>query len=153
MPFKKPVKNISTLMSQDHRNCDSNYEIIEKFLEQNNLAMAKNSFEIWRDKNLKHFLIEEEILFLETIKAIGGKIPPIMVMELEHLQIRNCFLEIENSLLAEDITKFYQLAETCMIMIQQHNFKEEQILYPIIDRAILATHEDVLSTVSKKLNE
>lgn len=153
MSVNRSVSNISTLMSQDHRDCDNAYEMIETFLEQKNFTMAKNAFVKWRDTNLKHFSIEEEILFLETIKAMGVKIPPIMVMEMEHVQIRNCFLEIEKSLQAEDITKFHQLAEACMIMIQQHNMKEEQILYPIIDRAILATQEDVLSTISKKLNE
>lgn len=146
-------KNISALMSQDHRDCDYAFENIENALEQKNFAVAKIAFEKWKNLNLKHFSIEEEILFPETIKTMGVKIPPIMVMEMEHMQIKNCFLEIEKSLTAEDTSKFHQLAETCMIMIQQHNMKEEQILYPIIDRAIATSAEDIPSNISKKLNE
>jgi iron-sulfur cluster repair protein YtfE (RIC family) len=31
---------------------------------------------------------------------------------------------------------FFGIGESMMIMLQQHNMKEEQMLYPMIDRAL-----------------
>ncbi len=35
-----------------------------------------------------------------------------------------------------DGPRFLDLSETLMVLIQQHNMKEEQILYPMADNAI-----------------
>ncbi len=72
-----------------------------------------------------------------------GKIPPIQVMLMEHQQIKGLFNDIESAIQNGDKNRAIGIIETCMIMIQQHNMKEEQILYPIIERS-LANSEDII---------
>jgi len=38
-------------------------------------------------------------------------------------------------------------AETLLITMQQHNYKEEQILYPIADRILAPTRDAVLAAM------
>lgn len=143
---------LSTIMTNDHQHCDTFLESVEKYVSEKNLPLAIEALTTWKEINFKHFSIEEEILFPETIKVMQVKIPPIMVMEMEHQQIRNLFLEIEKALSEGNTEQFHRLVDTCIIMIQQHNMKEEQILYPIIDRCIPATNAEIIKNVSLKLS-
>lgn len=145
------AKNISSQMAHDHRLCDHAYEAVEKYILEQNYTLAEKEFLQWKNLNLKHFSIEEEILFPQTVSGLGAKIPPIMVMEMEHIQIKKMFDEIEKTILTKDSKKFHELAETCLIMIQQHNMKEEQILYPIIDRATQNISDELQKILIEKL--
>ena len=44
---------------------------------------------------------------------------------------------------------FFGIGESMMIMLQQHNMKEEQMLYPMMDRAL----EDSAEGMIQKLRE
>lgn len=129
-------QQLSAIMTHDHRECDVKFEHIEEAVSNKDFAKAEQLFTQWKKVNLRHFDIEETILFPETVNAMGMKIPPIMVMEMEHQQIKNCINQMETALSSKNGDDFLGFADTCMIMIQQHNMKEEQILYPMIDNAL-----------------
>jgi len=129
-------QQLSAIMTHDHRECDVKFEHIEEAVSNKDFAKAEQLFNQWKKVNLRHFDIEETILFPETVNAMGMKIPPIMVMEMEHQQIKNCISQMEAALSQKNGDDFLGFADTCMIMIQQHNMKEEQILYPMIDNAL-----------------
>lgn len=142
---------LSQYMTHDHRKCDLNFGDIEDFVRNKNFHAAKELFAKWSAMNLEHFNVEEKILFPELEKAIGQQIPPVYVMLSEHMQIKALIQQLENALAKEDKESFLGNADTCMIMIQQHNMKEEQILYPMIDRALSNKTEQILAEVKNKL--
>lgn len=144
--------SISTIMSHDHRECDIKFEDIESLVQEKNFEKASELFTVWKNVNLRHFEIEETILFPETANKMGGKIPPIMVMEMEHIQIKKCIDDMANAMELKNSDSFMGLADTCLIMIQQHNMKEEQILYPIIDRSLIAQQQEYVMQINGKLN-
>ena len=59
---------------------------------------------------------------------------PTSVMRMEHGQMRGLFEDIEAALEAKDTSACAGLLETLLILMQQHNMKEEQMLYPMADR-------------------
>jgi iron-sulfur cluster repair protein YtfE (RIC family) len=65
-----------------------------------------------------HFRLEEEGLFPALDSAAPGAAGPTSVMRMEHQQ--ECL----------------GLMETLHLLIQQHNAKEEAILYPLADRTL-----------------
>lgn len=142
---------ISQYMTHDHRKCDLHFGEIEDLVRAKNFSAAKELFSQWATTNLAHFDAEEKILFPELEKAIGQQIPPVFVMLSEHMQIKSLIQQMENALIKEDKDNFLGNADTCMIMIQQHNMKEEQILYPMIDRALSSNREQIFSEVKTKL--
>ncbi len=146
------MTSISAVMTHDHRECDVKFEDIESCVQSASFDKALELFQTWKKVNLRHFDIEETILFPETANKMGGKIPPIMVMEMEHIQIKKCIDDMENAINQKNSDSFMGLADTCLIMIQQHNMKEEQILYPIIDRSLINEQSEFLNIVSEKLN-
>jgi hemerythrin-like domain-containing protein len=58
------------------------------------------------------------------------------MMRSEHEQIRALLFQMSDALTAQDGAQFLGLAETLMMLMQQHNMKEENILYPMMDQCI-----------------
>ena len=59
-----------------------------------------------------------------------------MVMRGEHEQMRALVSQANDALAVRDKGQFLGLAETLMMLTQQHNMKEENILYPMMDQCI-----------------
>jgi iron-sulfur cluster repair protein YtfE (RIC family) len=55
---------------------------------------------------------------------------------------------MDEAITARDADSFLGLAETLMILTQQHNMKEEQILYPMSDR-VLADPDTLIEQMKK----
>lgn len=78
---------------------------------------------------------EEELLF-PALEALNGPAGPTQVMRMEHGQMRALAAQAGAALAGRDAQEFFGLAETLLLMIQQHNMKEERILYPLLDRSL-----------------
>jgi len=50
----------------------------------------------------------------------------------------------QRALAAKDVDTFLGAAETLLILMQQHNAKEEQIVYPLSDQLLASRQEEVL---------
>ncbi|MCU7940892.1 MAG: hypothetical protein KZQ64_14615 [gamma proteobacterium symbiont of Bathyaustriella thionipta] len=48
----------------------------------------------------------------------------------------NSYVEINKAAARKEKEQFLALTETLMVTMQQHNMKEEQILYPMIDQSL-----------------
>ena len=63
---------------------------------------------------------------------------PTAVMRSEHAQIRELMEAAAAAIDARDADDFSGYAETLHIMTQQHNMKEENVLYPMCDQHLAA---------------
>jgi hypothetical protein len=73
------------------------------------------------------------ITFENRTGMTGG---PTQVMRYEHQQLRGLIDSMRSALHENRLEDFFGIGESMMIMLQQHNMKEEQMLYPMIDRAL-----------------
>jgi len=53
-------------------------------------------------------------------------------MRMEHQQMRALVQDLDNALAAKEKDEYLGLSETLMVMMQQHNMKEEMMLYPMM---------------------
>ena len=70
---------------------------------------------------------------------------PTMIMRAEHESIRETINTLQNALKNKDLDQFSGSAETLHIFIQQHNMKEEQILYPMSDQHLEGETDEIIS--------
>ena len=56
---------------------------------------------------------------------------PTQVMRMEHEQMRILAKELDEALCANRKEDYLGLSETMIVMMQQHNMKEESMLYPM----------------------
>ena len=72
---------------------------------------------------------------------------PTQVMRMEHEQMRNVLRQMDGALDSDDFDTALGAGETMLILMQQHNMKEEGMLYPMADSHISEISEDMLKTM------
>ncbi|WP_461829343.1 hemerythrin domain-containing protein [Aquifex sp.] len=126
--------NITQYLTEEHRKCDNIYAEVENAVVNEDWEKAEKLFKEFKDKTLLHFDKEEKILFPEFEERTGIVMGPTQVMRMEHEQARQILNQMEEALASRNKKEFLSLGESLMILIQQHNMKEEQILYPMSDQ-------------------
>lgn len=126
------MPTISEFMSTDHQRCDALFAEAEAAAP----AAAAQAFATFAEAMQHHLAMEEQVLFPAFEQATGNSMGPTRIMRMEHEQMRELFGQMGEALAAHDANTFAGLAETLLILMQQHNLKEEQILYPMSDRAL-----------------
>ncbi|WP_178030904.1 hemerythrin domain-containing protein [Pelagibaculum spongiae] len=128
--------SISELMSADHRRCDQLQASFEAAVEKNEIDKIVTIFDDFYAAVDRHFRMEEEVLFPEFESVTGMTRGPTQVMKMEHQQIRQQLESLKLSLQQNDYEKALGVSENLLILTQQHNMKEEQMLYPMTDRSL-----------------
>jgi len=140
---------ILEFMRDDHRACDHLYTEAENALADKKIEEAKKLFsEFYRATN-HHFDMEERELFITFEKRIGMMGGPTQMMRYEHQQLRALLESMLGSLNDDKFDNFFGQGESMMIMLQQHNMKEEQMLYPMIDRTLGGDAELMIQTLKE----
>ncbi len=130
------MTSIVDFMTQDHRHCDDSYAAAEEKVAAGQWDEATQSWKIFRDGLEAHLNKEENYLFPAFEAKTGNTQGPTAVMRMEHEQMRSLVSEMDDAIVAKDADSFLGLGETLMILTQQHNMKEEQILYPMSDQVL-----------------
>jgi len=136
------MQTIADYMSTGHHACDEEFAIAEQAALAHNWEKAGSVFDKFRTDMGKHFRMEEDMLFPMLISA-GGPVGPVQVMRMEHAQMNALIEEMVDSLVRHEAKRYGGLSETLLIVMQQHNLKEEHMLYPIADN-FLETHREAL---------
>lgn len=127
---------INQFMTADHRACDEQFAQLENIVDQGNFEGAKAMFEEFHSHMMHHFDMEEKVMFPKFNECEGGGCNPTGVMLMEHDQMRNLFNQMQNAIDENDKEKFLGLSENLLFVMQQHNMKEEQMMYNLADEAL-----------------
>ena len=127
---------ISNYMKTEHRECDDIFAQAEEAVAKNDWAEGNEKFLAFANETLRHFKKEEEELFPAFENQTGMREGPTQVMRYEHEQVRGLIGKMAEALEKEDKDAYLSLAESMMILLQQHNMKEEQMLYAMCDRTL-----------------
>lgn len=128
-------------MTDHHKTCDNLLVEAEGLLAKkkwDEFAAAWKQFEV---ETIAHFDAEEEILFPAFEAKTGMTAGPTMVMRSEHAQVKALFEQMQLAIQNQSLERAMGIVESIMLLIQQHNMKEEQILYPMSDNHLDNNHE------------
>jgi len=128
--------NISQFMTNEHRDCDTHFAVAEQAAANGNWEEAEKAFLHFSNETLTHFKREEEELFPAFEAQTGNTEGPTQVMRYEHEQVRGLIGKLAGALEAQDKDAYLSLCESMMILLQQHNMKEEQMLYAMCERLL-----------------
>jgi iron-sulfur cluster repair protein YtfE (RIC family) len=133
------MQTISDYMTEDHQHCDSLFADTENAVCASDWASADACFADFMGDTLRHFSREEAVLFPEFEALTGMAGGPTQVMRDEHVQMRNALEGMAAAVARRDADAYLGMAETLLMLMRQHNMKEERILYPMIDQAVPET--------------
>lgn len=127
---------ITDLMQHNHKQCDDLFALAEAAVSKRDWTAATVAWQQFTSELEQHITVKEEGKLFPAIEAVNGPMGPTQVMRGEHQQMRALIAQMNEVISAQDDQQFLGLADTLMMLMQQHNMKEEQILYPMIDRCV-----------------
>lgn len=138
------MNTFSSYMGDDHSRCDELFAAAEAAVDSGDWQQAAAAHQQFIDAMQHHFAMEEEQLFPAFEEASGSSAGPTAVMRHEHGQMRELFELMYRALARQDSSAYLGDSETLLILMQQHNAKEEQMLYPMSDRLLQGQQEAML---------
>lgn len=123
--------NASQTLTQQHRHCDQLFADCETLAHQANWSSLASGFAGFASEMEQHLSLEENILFPAFEQATGICHGPTEVMRGEHQEMRALLEQMQQAIEQQQQDFFLGAAETLLILSQQHNMKEENMLYPM----------------------
>lgn len=138
---------ITRPLRQHHQHCDELFSIVEQSAANHDWDSGPGVGPLlaFIAEMERHFQCEEDLLFPAFEAATGMSQGPTQVMRMEHQQMRALMQQMQEAWTARDGDAFSGAAETLLILMQQHNMKEENILYPMCDRTVAEAMGDQVS--------
>ncbi len=131
-------------LGTDHRACDDLFASAENAVAQNDWDSARSLFERFESAMAHHFAMEEKVLFPAFEARTSMSMGPTQVMRAEHEQMRALIEDLARTVAGSDQDGYLGLSETLNMLMQQHNVKEENMLYPMSDQLLAADREQLI---------
>ncbi len=122
--------------TEDHRRCDTLWAAVEAAADGGDAATLQAAWAPFAAAMERHFKMEEEVLFPTFERATGMRGGPTMVMRAEHTQMRGLLAQMAEAAAAGEIDDVVDHGDTLLMLTQQHNVKEEGILYPMSEQVL-----------------
>jgi hemerythrin-like domain-containing protein len=147
------MKNLTEYLRRDHRYCDGLFELMVPLAQTGNWGEAQQALQAFEAALELHLAREEQVLFPAMERALGGPTGPTQMMRIEHAGMRDLLGQIRDALERSEADELDAAAETLRITLQQHNLKEESVLYPMADRLLQDEAHEVLQAFEGRLAE
>jgi iron-sulfur cluster repair protein YtfE (RIC family) len=140
---------VQASFAEDHDRLDALLETYRR-LKRTDFPRAKGAFKAFKTGLQRHIVWEEQILFPRFEEKTGMReFGPTAVMRAEHRQIGACLEALHQKVRQQDPDSDIEEAHL-LDLLAAHNHKEEQILYPSLDR-LLSPQEQ--AAVRKEMEE
>lgn len=128
-------RGVREFLGEDNRRLDSILRNAARLAHDGSFAAALRSFGEFRCGLARHIEMEEQVLFPALERLTGRSGGPTAVLKMEHLEIQRLIAAIGASLRAEDLAGVLDKLPELATRLEEHNAKEENVLYPTVDRA------------------
>jgi hemerythrin-like domain-containing protein len=137
--------SIATFMTDDHQRCDQLLAACEQAASGGDWNRLLEQATELSKALIGHFDMEEQVLFPELIAVSPWATGPTGMMTMEHGQMRALVTELNEAVVEQDADACLGILETLHLVIQQHNSKEEGILYPMAEESLGDQTRDILN--------
>ncbi len=141
------MSTIGSYLSDDHNACDDLFAAAENAVAVKDWTKAREHFDRFHASMRHHFAMEEDVLFPAFEARTGMSGGPTFVMRAEHQQMSGLLQEMDAALARTDGQAYLGQSETLLMLMRQHNMKEENILYPMSDQALADQSADLLAAM------
>lgn len=141
------ASNLIEFFTHDHRTCDESWLAVETAADNADSAATSAAFTQFKTEMLRHFNMEESVLFPAFEDATGMTQGPTTVMRMEHEQMRGLLSQMADAAAGGDFENLTDLGDTLLMVIGQHNAKEEGMLYPMAQEHIPVEWNELKSRI------
>jgi hemerythrin-like domain-containing protein len=141
------MHTILEFMGGDHKACDDLFASAEAAVADKNWDGARGLFDRFEAAMAHHLAMEEEVLFPAFEARTGMTMGPTQVMRSEHEQMRDLIASMARAVVESGQDRYLGLSETLNMLMQQHNLKEENVLYPMTDQVLGGERDDLIRSM------
>ena len=142
--------SLKEFFALDHRRCDEKWAEVEAAAQAGDVELEKEKWRTFQSQMLRHLRMEEEVMFPAFEQASGMTDGgPTFVMRSEHDQMRGLLDQMDAAEDGGDHDELTDVGDTLLILIQQHNQKEEHMLYPLAEQALAAEWASIRERLSE----
>lgn len=145
------MQRVTQSLENHHKHCDDAFAIAEAAVGKKHWDEAARLHNSFCGEMETHFHAEESLLFPAFEAATNIIDGPTKVMQTEHVQIRELLDTMADAIARNDVDGFAGHADTLVIMMQQHNLKEENIFYPMCDSSLSGNAEALAELLRHKI--
>lgn len=138
---------ISDYMNKDHKHCDDACARAEDRAAAGDVAGLERDCATFLREIERHIGIEEKLLFPAFEEETGMTSGPTETMRMEHEQMRGMFAQMRAAVQAKDPAQYLEVAQTLHMLLQQHNTKEETMMYPMLDESLGGDAQSLLTQI------
>jgi len=138
---------IVEFLGTDHRACDDLFASAENAVALKDWDSARSLFGRFESAMAHHFAMEEAVLFPAFEARTGMSMGPTQVMRSEHEQMLGLIEDMARAVAGSDQDGYLGLSETLNMLMQQHNLKEENMLYPMSDQVLVADRDTLINSM------
>lgn len=141
---------LTAFFEQDHRDCEARWADVEELLDTEDMDAAGPAWQKFDAGLRRHLAMEEEVLFpaFEAVSGMGDE-GSTAVMRIEHQQMRGLLGQIGAAMEAGDAEQAMDAGDALLMLIQQHNIKEEGTLYPMAENMLAGNWTDLVARLEK----
>ena len=144
MTSNNSESGLADFFSGDHHDCNSKWAQVEEVLDSGDGAALGKAWRKFEQATRRHLAMEEEVMFPAFEAASGmGESGPTVVMRQEHQQMRALLDQIGLAIDAGDGEEALDLGDTLHMLTQQHNIKEEGMLYSMAENVLAGEWTDL----------
>lgn len=147
------MKTICEYLAEEHLRCDRLFARVETCIASRDWAKAAEQFRNFEDALGRHILMEEGILFPAFANAVSNASAPIGMLRTEHQRLKAIMERLADSIQCESVRDFTLHADSYVLLIQQHNMKEEEMLYPFLDRVLADSRGRVVDAMCAAMQQ
>ncbi|HYD62717.1 MAG TPA: hemerythrin domain-containing protein [Noviherbaspirillum sp.] len=145
------MDTICAYLKYDHQRCDDLLIHAETSVAQRNWKDAIENFRQYQDVLRQHIRMEEKILLPAFGQTLSGSAEPVAMLRMEHKQINGMVNRMWEAIQRFDVQDYVLHSETLTLLMQQHTHKEEEMLYPLLDKALACKRSKIISAMAEYL--
>ncbi len=138
------MTSINDFLATDHHRCDNLFAVAEAAAAHGDWDNATTGFSDFQEALQLHFAMEETILFPAFEARTGMMQGPTAIMRSEHRQMSDLLNQMMDALADRNGNAYLGAADTLLIIMQQHNMKEELVLYQMADRLLTGELDEMV---------
>lgn len=146
------MQTICEYLADDHKRSDELFLKVEAAIARHDWDQAECDFQDFCLAWQGHIDSEESIVFPALEKVIFNAAVPIAMLRLEHERMRGLVARLGDAVRRHDPADFILHAETLTILAQQHGLKEEEMLYPLLDRILAGNVPQIVEALREAID-
>lgn len=135
---------VSKFLKRDHIHCDQLFDCVEECVDNEDWLGASAAMQRFSAAMEQHIGMEEQILYPALERTLVQGMQPVAMLRVEHRQLSMLLIRLDEAVKCQARNDFLLHAETFALLRQQHDMKEDELLYPFLDQLLVRERDAIL---------